>query len=65
MYYITSNSTTLWYPIKAKTLNGAKQTASRMFVADDTTTIKVGKSSVCGIQCVSKKIGKIKWVNVL
>ena len=65
MFYITSNSTNLWYPIKAKTLNGAKQTASRMFVVDNTTTIKVGKSSVCGIQCVSKKIGKIKWVNVL
>lgn len=64
MFYITSNSTNLWYPIKAKTLNGAKQTASRMFMVHNDSIIKIGKSSVGGINCVAKKYGKNNWVNL-
>lgn len=66
MFYVTSNSTNLWYPTKAKTLNGAKRNATMMFSMDASQVLKVGKSSVCGIQCVSVRYcnSKSKWVDL-
>ena len=64
MFYITSDKVNFWYPVKANNLRGAKIIATNTYASDAFSSIKVGKSTECGIQCVSKKIGKCKWVDL-
>lgn len=64
MFYVTSSLSNKWYPVKAKTLDGAKRAATNMFSYDKTLTIKVGKMVVGGVNCVAMKSCKGKWSNL-